>query len=108
MVAQRLQLGRLPPSASIMSSSPRWPPIGTDSRSRGRMPALTAANRRISLHISTESVADLENSPYKNRRWDPWQVPYEMVCPETRDVADIPVEAVAKAWERLAPSIWPR
>jgi hypothetical protein len=31
-----------------------------------------------------------------------------MVCPETRDVTDIPVEAVAKAWERLAPSIWPR
>jgi hypothetical protein len=34
--------------------------------------------------------------------------PYEMVCRETRDVADTWVEAVAKAWERLAPSIWPR
>ena len=72
------------------------------------MPALTAANRTIALHISTASVADLENPPYKKRRWHPWQVPYEMVCPETRDVADIPVDVVAKAWERLAPSIWPK
>ena len=53
-------------------------------------------------------VALFENLPSKKRRWHPWQVPYEMVCPETRDVADIPVEAVANAWERLAPSIWPR
>jgi hypothetical protein len=29
-------------------------------------------------------------------------VPYELVAPVTRDVADIPVERVVLAWERLS------
>jgi ADP-heptose:LPS heptosyltransferase len=47
-------------------------------------------------------VALFENLPYKKRHWHPWQVRYELVSPETRDVADIPVEAVLQAWHRLA------
>ena len=47
-------------------------------------------------------VALFENLPYKKLHWHPWQVPYEMVCPDTRDIADIPVERVTEAWLRLA------
>jgi heptosyltransferase-3 len=47
-------------------------------------------------------LALFENLPYKKRHWHPWQVRYEMVSPETRDIADIPVEAVLQAWHRLA------
>jgi hypothetical protein len=47
-------------------------------------------------------VALFENLPYKMRHWRPWQVPYEMVCPQTREIADIPVAAVSAAWARLA------
>jgi heptosyltransferase III len=47
-------------------------------------------------------VALFENLPYKRRHWHPWQVPHEMVWPETRDIADLPVERVAQAWARLA------
>lgn len=47
-------------------------------------------------------VALFENLPYKKRHWHPWKVPYEMVCPETRDIADITVDAVLQAWHRLA------
>jgi ADP-heptose:LPS heptosyltransferase len=50
-------------------------------------------------------VALFENLPYKKRHWYPWQVPYEMVCPETRDIADISVTQVADAWRRLATRI---
>jgi ADP-heptose:LPS heptosyltransferase len=47
-------------------------------------------------------VALFENLPYKKHHWYPWQVPYEMVYPETRDIADIRVEQVRAAWQRLA------
>jgi ADP-heptose:LPS heptosyltransferase len=47
-------------------------------------------------------LALFENLPYKKRHWHPWQVRYEMVSPQTRDIADIPVEAVLHAWHRLA------
>jgi ADP-heptose:LPS heptosyltransferase len=50
-------------------------------------------------------VALFENLPYKKRHWYPWQVPYEMVCPETRDIADISVPQVADAWGRLSRKI---
>jgi ADP-heptose:LPS heptosyltransferase len=50
-------------------------------------------------------VALFENLPYKKRHWYPWQVPYEMVCPETRDIADIGVAQVADAWRRLSARI---
>jgi ADP-heptose:LPS heptosyltransferase len=46
-------------------------------------------------------VALFENLPYKKRHWHPWQVSHEMVFPDTRDIADIPVERVAAAWRRL-------
>jgi ADP-heptose:LPS heptosyltransferase len=47
-------------------------------------------------------VALFENLPYKWRHWHPWQVPYELVAPRTRDVADITVDRVVEAWGRLA------
>jgi ADP-heptose:LPS heptosyltransferase len=47
-------------------------------------------------------VALIENLPYKKRHWHPWKVPHEMVSPEALDVADIPVAAIATAWNRLA------
>jgi ADP-heptose:LPS heptosyltransferase len=58
------------------------------------------------MHIAAGAglpvVALFENLPYKKRHWYPWKVPHEMVSPETRDIADIPVAAVAAAWNRLA------
>jgi len=56
----------------------------------------------IAAGLGLPVVALFENLPYKKRRWHPWQVPYEMVCPETRDIADISVDQVAQAWTRLA------
>jgi heptosyltransferase-3 len=47
-------------------------------------------------------VAFFENLPAKKRHWHPWQVPYEMVCSETRHIADMPVQQVVEAWNRLA------
>ena len=53
IVAQRLHLlARLRAERFEYVISPRRPSTGTGSRSRSRMPALTAANRRIALHIS--------------------------------------------------------
>lgn len=46
-------------------------------------------------------IALFENHPYKKRHWYPWGVPYEMVCPPTRDIADIEVDAVEQAWAAL-------
>ena len=37
----------------------------------------------------------------KKKRWHPWKVPYEMVVTPTGRIADIPVEDVLGAWERL-------
>lgn len=37
----------------------------------------------------------------KKKRWYPWKVPYEMVVTPTGRIADIPVEAVSGAWQRL-------
>jgi heptosyltransferase III len=39
--------------------------------------------------------------PVKTKRWHPWKVPYEMVVTPSGRIADIPVEAVLAAWERL-------
>ena len=47
-------------------------------------------------------VALFENIEYKKRHWRPWQVPYEMVTPQVRQISDIPVAEVAGAWARLA------
>lgn len=34
-------------------------------------------------------------------RWRPWGVPHEVVRPETRDLADLPLEPVLEAWRKL-------
>lgn len=58
------------------------------------------------LHIAAglrlPIVALFENNAYKKRHWYPWQVPHAMVCPKTRDVADISVEQVEEAWVALS------
>jgi heptosyltransferase-3 len=59
----------------------------------------------IAAGLGLPIVALFENLPYKKRHWHPWQVPYEMVCPETRDIADISVDQVRDAWTRLAGSM---
>ena len=56
----------------------------------------------IAAGLALPTVALFENLPEKKRRWYPWQVPYEMVAPDTRDIADIPVESVVRAWGRRA------
>jgi heptosyltransferase-3 len=56
----------------------------------------------VAAGLGLPIVALFENLPYKMRHWHPWQVPHEMVAPETRDIADIPVEPVLAAWRRLA------
>jgi ADP-heptose:LPS heptosyltransferase len=50
-------------------------------------------------------VALFENLEAKKKRWYPWGVPYEMVAPQTRDIADIPVVDVIDAWRRLSSSL---
>lgn len=37
----------------------------------------------------------------KTKRWHPWKVPYEMVVTPTGQIADIPVDQVLRAWDRL-------
>jgi ADP-heptose:LPS heptosyltransferase len=56
----------------------------------------------IAAGLRLPTVALFENLPYKQRHWYPWQVPYEMVSPDTRNIADIPVERVVQAWTRLS------
>ncbi|HJY76571.1 MAG TPA: glycosyltransferase family 9 protein [Burkholderiales bacterium] len=46
-------------------------------------------------------VALFENIASKQRHWHPWQVPYEIVAPETGDFSAIPVDRVEQAWVRL-------
>jgi heptosyltransferase III len=59
----------------------------------------------VAAGLGLPVVALFENLPYKKRHWHPWQVPYEMVSPDTRDIADIPLERVVEAWRRLAKSL---
>jgi ADP-heptose:LPS heptosyltransferase len=59
----------------------------------------------IAAGLGLPIVALFENLPYKKRHWHPWQVPYEMVCPATRDIADITPEQVIEAWRRLGGSV---
>lgn len=56
----------------------------------------------IAAGLGLPMVALFENNPYKKRHWYPWQVPYEMVFPQTRQISDIPADQVAAAWTRLA------
>ena len=59
----------------------------------------------VAAGLGLPVVALFENLPYKKRHWHPWQVPHEMVSPDTRDIADIPLERVVEAWRRLAASL---
>lgn len=56
----------------------------------------------IAAALGVPIVALFENFPHKKRHWHPWQVPYEMVSPDTRDITDITIDQVAQAWSRLA------
>jgi heptosyltransferase III len=49
-------------------------------------------------------VALFQNLEDKKRHWHPWRVPHEMVFAPTRDVCDISVEQVIRAWQRLRAS----
>jgi heptosyltransferase-3 len=60
----------------------------------------------VAAGLGLPVVALFENLPYKKRHWYPWQVPYEMVCPETKAIADIRVEQVLEAWRRLAARVF--
>lgn len=56
----------------------------------------------IGAGLALPMVALFENIESKKRRWAPWRVPHELVAPATRDIADITVEQVLAAWQRLA------
>jgi ADP-heptose:LPS heptosyltransferase len=56
----------------------------------------------LAAAVGLPMVALFENLEHKKRHWHPWRVPYELVAPATRDIADIPVEQVVEAWRRLA------
>jgi ADP-heptose:LPS heptosyltransferase len=55
----------------------------------------------VAAGLGLPMVALFENLESKKRRWHPWRVAHELVAPATRDVADIKVEQVLAAWQRL-------
>ena len=57
----------------------------------------------VAAGLGLPMVALFENLESKKRRWHPWRVPYELVAPSTQDIADIPVDQVFDAWQRLRP-----
>ncbi|HXM81928.1 MAG TPA: glycosyltransferase family 9 protein [Burkholderiales bacterium] len=59
----------------------------------------------LAAALGLPTLALFENREDKKRRWYPWQVPYELVAPATRDIADITVEQVVQGWQRLAPRV---
>ena len=56
----------------------------------------------LAAALGVPSVALFENNEEKQRHWHPWQVAHEVVAPHGRDIADISVEAVVLALQRLA------
>jgi ADP-heptose:LPS heptosyltransferase len=56
----------------------------------------------VAAGLGLPVVALFENLPHKKLRWYPWRVPYELVAPDTRNIADIPVERVIQAWTQLS------
>jgi heptosyltransferase III len=56
----------------------------------------------LAAAVGLPIVAVFENLESKRRRWHPWQVQYELVSPTAGDVADISVDQVVQAWQRLA------
>jgi heptosyltransferase-3 len=55
----------------------------------------------LAAALGLPTVALFENLEHKKRHWHPWRVPYELVAPATRDIADIAVQQVVEAWRRL-------
>ena len=55
----------------------------------------------LAAALGLPCVALFENLEHKKRHWHPWRVPYELVSPAARNIADIAVEQVAEAWRRL-------
>lgn len=55
----------------------------------------------LAAALRLPTVALFENLPYKWRHWHPWQVPYQLVSPTTREIGDISVDQVVDAWGRL-------
>lgn len=55
----------------------------------------------LAAALGLPTVALFENLEHKKRHWHPWRVPYELVAPATRDIADIALEQVVAAWRRL-------
>jgi heptosyltransferase III len=51
-------------------------------------------------------VALFDNALENQRHWHPWQVPCEIVFPGTPDMAGLPVEPVAQAWQRLSARVF--
>jgi ADP-heptose:LPS heptosyltransferase len=59
----------------------------------------------LAAALGLPTLALFENREDKKRRWYPWQVPYELVAPAKRDIADITVDQVVQGWQRLAPRV---
>jgi len=59
----------------------------------------------LAAALGLPTLALFENREDKKRRWYPWKVPYELVAPAKRDIADITVEQVVQGWQRLAPRV---
>jgi heptosyltransferase III len=47
-------------------------------------------------------VGLFEGIASKQRHWHPWQVPHEVVAPAGREIAEVGVDQVVRAWTRLA------
>jgi ADP-heptose:LPS heptosyltransferase len=61
----------------------------------------------LAAALGLPTVALFENVADKQRHWHPWQVTHELIAPRTRDIADISVEAVILALQRLAARMAP-
>ena len=57
----------------------------------------------VAAGLGLPVVAFFENVAAKKRHWRPWQVPYELVCPEGEDISQVRVDDVLEAWRRLQP-----
>ena len=55
----------------------------------------------LAAALGLPTIALFENLEHKKRHWHPWHVPYELVAPATRDIADITAVQVVEAWRRL-------
>jgi heptosyltransferase III len=59
----------------------------------------------LAAAVGLPIVAVFENLESKRWRWHPWLVRHELVSPAPGDVADISVEDVVQAWQRLMSAV---